>query len=90
MDLAWVPLRPTLNEIRVAESADFEGEYILSAQAIGISKGAGKGRAGLAEPQYTDSRHDCSTAVTVSTPFALLGRVRIDAPQVKVHREDLG
>ena len=36
VDLEWVPLSLTLNEIRVAESADFEGEYILSAQAIGI------------------------------------------------------
>lgn len=34
--LEWVPLSLTLHEIRVAESADFEGEYILSAQAIGI------------------------------------------------------
>ena len=36
VDLEWVPLSLTLNEVRVAESADFEGEYILSAQAIGI------------------------------------------------------
>ena len=36
VDLEWAPLSLTLNEIRVAESADFEGEYILSAQAIGI------------------------------------------------------
>ena len=36
VDLEWVPLSLTLNEIRVAESADFEGEYILSAQAISI------------------------------------------------------
>ena len=36
VDLEWVPLSLTLNEITVAESADFEGEYILSAQAIGI------------------------------------------------------
>lgn len=36
VNLEWVPLSLTLNEIRVAESADFEGEYILSAQAIGI------------------------------------------------------
>ena len=36
VDLEWVPLSLTLNEIRVAESADFEGEYILSARAIGI------------------------------------------------------
>ena len=36
VDLEWVPLSLTLNEIRVAESADFEGEHILSAQAVGI------------------------------------------------------
>jgi len=36
VDLEWVPLSLTLNEVRVAESADFEGEYIVSAQAIGI------------------------------------------------------
>ena len=36
VDLDWVPLSLTLNEIRVAESADFEGEYILTAQAVGI------------------------------------------------------
>ncbi len=36
VDLEWVPLSLTLNEIRVAESADFEGEYILSAQAVSI------------------------------------------------------
>lgn len=36
VDLEWVPLSLTLNEIRVAESTDFEGEHILSAQAIGI------------------------------------------------------
>jgi len=36
VNLEWVPLSLTLNEIRVAESADFEGEYILSAQAISI------------------------------------------------------
>ncbi len=36
VDLEWVPLSLTLNEVRVAESADFEGEYILSAQAVGI------------------------------------------------------
>jgi len=36
VDLEWFPLSLTLNEIRVAESADFEGEYILSTQAIGI------------------------------------------------------
>ena len=36
VDLEWVPLSLTLNEVRVAESTDFEGEYILSAQAIGI------------------------------------------------------
>ena len=36
VDLEWIPLSLTLNEIRVAESADFEGEYILSAQAVGI------------------------------------------------------
>ena len=36
VDLEWIPLSLTLNEIRVAESADFEGEYILTAQAIGI------------------------------------------------------
>ena len=36
VDLEWVPLSLTLNEIRVAESDDFEGEYILNAQAVGI------------------------------------------------------
>ncbi len=36
VDLEWVPLSLTLNEIRVAESADFEGEHILSAQSVGI------------------------------------------------------
>jgi len=36
VDLKWVPLSLTLNDIRVAESPDFEGEYILNAQAIGI------------------------------------------------------
>jgi uncharacterized protein involved in outer membrane biogenesis len=36
VDLEWVPLSLTLNEIRVAESTDFEGEHILSAQAVGI------------------------------------------------------
>ena len=36
VNLEWVPLSLTLNEIRVAESADFEGEYILSAQAVSI------------------------------------------------------
>ncbi len=36
VDLGLFPLSLTLNEIRVAESADFNGEYLLSAQAVEI------------------------------------------------------